>query len=67
MAVDVPMGVRQRLHQFRTALDVLAQVLQRRLDVLRLWPVEARQLPFAISTFFYHAFYFFTFKMTDDG
>ena len=59
MAVDVPMGVRQRLHQFRTPFDVMAQVFQCRLDVLRLGPVESCQLTFAISAFFYHAFSFF--------
>ena len=68
MAVDVPMGVRQRLYQFRTPFDVMAQVLQCRLDVLCLGPVESCQLTFAISAFFYHAFSFFgILYFIDDG
>ena len=44
VAVHVPVGALQRCHQLWTALDVLAQVLQRRLDVLGFRPIQTGQL-----------------------
>ena len=46
VAVAVPAGRLQRRHQFVTAVDVLAQPLQRSLLMLRVRTVNPRQFSF---------------------
>ncbi len=58
VAVAVPVGFLQCLHQLGAAIDLIAQLLQRRLLLFRKRTDDPRQFFFPIVPIFYHRFHF---------